>query len=128
MMGLATTAISGSGNNTVITPAATGNIFVSITLTGQMATGTDSANLIITHGTGNGPAAGAAGSGTPVGSTATIGNTNAAGDIPYFTITLQGIILNATLGTQVWFDIEWINNTGARAVTAYDIAATAFEI
>lgn len=129
VMGLATTAISGSGNTTIITPTATGNIFVSVTFLGQLATGTDFGEAQIVHGTGTPPNGGATpGGAATVGSSAAWGNTNAAGNVPYFTVTLQGIIIGATIGTALWFDLEWLNGVGARTVDAYNISACAFEI
>ena len=127
-MGLATTAVGGAGNVSIITPEATGNIFVSITFNAQTATGTDYGEAVIQYGTGSPPVAGTGAGGLVVGSGAAWGNTNAAGNTPYFMVTLSGIILGATIGTALWFDLAWLNGVGARAIYAYDVSALAFEI
>ena len=127
MMGLASTPTSGAGNAAVITPAATGNVMVSIILTGEVATGTDYANAQLAHGTGTVPTAGHTPTGTII-SGVTWGQTNAAADVPFFPVTLTGIIKGAAIGTQLWIDVVWANGVGARAITAYSISVSAFEI
>ena len=127
MMGLASVPTAGTGNAAVITPTATGNIYATVVLTGQLATGTDYADTQLAYGTGTVPTAGHIPVGTVI-SGSSWGNTNAAGDVPYFSVTLTALITGAVLGTQVWLDVLWANGVGARAVTAYSISVTAFEV
>lgn len=127
MMGLASVPTAGTGNAAVITPTATGNIYATVVLTGQLATGTDYANTSLAYGTGTVPTAGHSPVGTAT-SGSSWGNTNAAGDVPYFSVTLTVLITGAVLGTQVWLDVFWANGVGARAITAYSISVTAFEV
>ena len=128
MMGLGTTAVSGAGTTTVITPKTSGKIFVSVCFTGQLATGTDYASAQIAYGTGSPPTGGHAGTGTGIGSSATWGNTNAAGNVPYFMVTLTALITGAALSTALWIDIGWLNGVGARAIDAYNLSVSAYEV
>jgi hypothetical protein len=109
----------------VITPTATGKIFV--TITGQIRndTASDGSNCQIRYGTGTAPNNGVAFTGTATG---TIVNTlNGSLTNVRHPFSVSGVITGLALATAVWLDLAQTSVTGG-ATTMTNVSVSAYEI
>lgn len=112
----------GAVTSTGFTPNATGRVL--ITVSGDTnCSSSDIVKTQIYYGTGAPPAAGAAETGTALGSNVQTKSTTAAFPIPF---TLTYIVTGLTLGTTYWVDLG-VANTAGGTLTLQDLMVTAVE-
>jgi hypothetical protein len=131
---LQTTAVdpTGTANTTgvmsglagIITPVASGKIFVTICGTMSNNNGAGGCAVVIRYGTGTAPANGVALTGTPLGGVAIRTAMTASTTVPF---SLNAVITGLTPGTAYWLDLHQ-QAIGAGAASLSNVAVCAFEL
>lgn len=106
--GSTTGVMSGFGAACHLTPTYGARVFVTIQGTAQ-ANSNNIVTLDFRYGTGSAPSAGAAFTGTQVGSSLAVQNTGGGLNLPF---ALHAVITGLSPGTAYWFDVNEKVNTG----------------
>jgi hypothetical protein len=99
---------------TVITPATTGRVNVSITTSFSISTAVASCNFQIAYGTGTPPSNGATAVGTVIGKAQTL---RAAGVAGNWNVAIAANVTGLTVGTAYWFDLQIYEGTSGDTCT-----------
>ena len=104
--------LGAAASPTLITPSATGRVSFILTGMFQQQTALATCEFKIAYGTGGAPANGAAATGTVIGATVSVRGPATAG---YGPISLAANVSGLTVGTQYWFDVQFLTSNVADA-------------
>jgi hypothetical protein len=104
----------------VITPAAVGNVLITVTGTAAVSSGNNPGTVKLVIGGGSAPANGA-----PLPGGATVLTSMMASATPRAEFTLTAVAIGLTRGTQYWIDVLQISPASNQTVTLTQIGITA---